>query len=129
METGICRVAHFLLLDPHVFRMRAVRGAVASRVDAGTREGRLLREVRKTLREPVGSNPTAVHKALIERAAWRELAIALSCNGARRIRSGQIERILAIPEGEACPKAKLTVCRDAVRNAMQSSAFENSRAS
>jgi len=59
------------------------------RVDARTREGRLLREVRKTLREHVGSNPTAVHKALIERAAWRELAIALSCNGARRIRSGR----------------------------------------
>jgi len=56
------------------------------RVDARTREGRLLREVRKTLREHVGSNPTAVHKALIEHAAWRELAIALSCNGARRIR-------------------------------------------
>jgi hypothetical protein len=58
------------------------------RVDAGTREGRLLREVTKTLREHVGSNPTFVHKALIERAAWLELATALSCNGARRIRSG-----------------------------------------
>ena len=63
---------------------RARRGI--PRVDARTREGRLLREVRKTLREHVGSNPTAVHKALIEHAAWRELAIALSCNGARRIR-------------------------------------------
>src|SRR5215470_17896832 len=31
METGTCRVAHFLLLDPHVFRMRAVRRVVASR--------------------------------------------------------------------------------------------------
>ena len=60
------------------------------RVDARTREGRLLREVRKTPREPVGSNPTAVHKPLIERAAWRELAIALSCNGARRIRPAPI---------------------------------------
>ena len=56
------------------------------RVDAGTREGRLLREVRKTLREHLGSNPTAVHKALIERAAWLALVIALSGNGARRIR-------------------------------------------
>ena len=59
------------------------------RVDARTREGRLLREVKKTLREHVGSNPNAVHKALIERAAWLELAIALSCNRACRIRSGQ----------------------------------------
>jgi len=38
------------------------------RVDARTHEGRLLREVWKTLREHLGSNPTAVHKALIERA-------------------------------------------------------------
>jgi hypothetical protein len=59
------------------------------RVDARTRKGRLLREVRKTPREHLGSNPTAVDKALIERAAWRELAIGLSCNGARRIRSGR----------------------------------------
>ena len=35
------------------------------RVDARTRKGRLLREVRKTPREHLGSNPTAVHKALI----------------------------------------------------------------
>jgi hypothetical protein len=56
------------------------------RVDVRTREGGQLREVRKTLREHLGSNPTAAHKALIERAAWLELAIALVCNGARRIR-------------------------------------------
>jgi hypothetical protein len=68
---------------PH--ESRAQRRGIA-RVDARTRDGRLLREVRKTLREPVGSNPTAAHKALIERAAWLELAIALACNGARRIR-------------------------------------------
>ena len=71
---------------PH--ESRAQRRGIP-RVDARTREGRLLREVRKTLREHVASNPTAVHKALIERAAWLELAIALSGNGARRIRSGQ----------------------------------------
>ena len=65
------------------------RGIPRVDADARTREGRLLREVRKTLREHFGSNPTAVHKALIERAAWLELAIALSGNGARRIRSGQ----------------------------------------
>ena len=71
---------------PH--ESRAQRRGIP-RVDAGTREGRLLREARKTLREHLGSNPTAAHKAPIERAAWRELAIALSCNGARHIRSGQ----------------------------------------
>jgi hypothetical protein len=70
---------------PHA--SRAQRGI--PRVDARTREGRLLREVRKTLREHLGSNPTADHKALIKRAAWRELAIALSGNGARHIRSGR----------------------------------------
>jgi hypothetical protein len=68
---------------PH--ESRAQRRGIP-RVDARTREGGRLREVRKTLREHLGSNPTAVDKALIERAAWLELAIALSCNGARRIR-------------------------------------------
>jgi len=78
-------IARYARIPPE---SRAQRRGIP-RVDARTREGRLLREVRKTLREHVASNPTAVHKALIERAAWLELAIALSGNGARRIRSGQ----------------------------------------
>ena len=78
-------IARYARIPPE---SRAQRRGIPS-VDARTREGRLLREVRKTLREHVASNPTAVHKALIERAAWLELAIALSGNGARRIRSGQ----------------------------------------
>ena len=36
-------------------------------VDARTREGRLLRDVRNTLLEHLGGNATAVHKSLIER--------------------------------------------------------------
>ena len=78
-------IARYARIPPE---SRAQRRGIP-RVDARTREGRLLREVRKTLREHVASNPTAVHKALIERAAWRELAIALSCNGTRGIRSGR----------------------------------------
>jgi len=69
-------------------KSRAQRRGIP-RVDARTREGRLLREVTKTLREHVGSNPTTVHKTLIERAARLALTIALSCNGGRRIRSRQ----------------------------------------
>ena len=78
-------IASYARISP---RSRGQRRGIP-RVDARTHEGRLLREVWKTLREHLGSNPTAVHKALIERAAWLELAIALSGNGARRIRSGQ----------------------------------------
>jgi hypothetical protein len=51
------------------------RGIV--RVDARTREGRLLRDVRKTLLEHVGPDPTPVQKSLIERASWLELKLAL----------------------------------------------------
>ena len=55
-------IARYARIPPE---SRAQRRGIP-RVDARTREGRLLREVRKTL------------KALIERAAWLELAIALS---------------------------------------------------
>ena len=67
-------IARYARIPPE---SRAQRRGIPS-VDARTREGRLPREVRKTPREHVASNPTAVHKALIERAAWLELAIALS---------------------------------------------------
>ena len=61
-----------MIADGRLCFVRIGRSRGIPRVDARTREGGRLREVRKTL------------KALIERAAWLE--VALSCNGARRIR-------------------------------------------
>jgi hypothetical protein len=66
-------IASYARISP---RSRGQRRCIL-RVDTRTREGRLLRDVRKTLLEHVGSNPTAVHRALIESAAWLELRIAL----------------------------------------------------
>ena len=66
-----------MIADGRLCFVRIGRSRGIPIVDARTREGGRLREVRKTL------------KALIERAAWLELTIALSCDGARHIRSGQ----------------------------------------
>ena len=42
-----------------------------------TKEGRLLRTVRAELLQHVGTKPSAVQKALIDRAAWLSLHVAL----------------------------------------------------
>ena len=54
METGICRVAHFPLPNTREFRLRGAQRRGVRRVDATTREGRLLQDVRSTLLEHVG---------------------------------------------------------------------------
>jgi hypothetical protein len=45
-------------------------------LDGRSREGRLVRRVRRELTAHVGGRPTATQKALIERAAWLSLRIS-----------------------------------------------------
>jgi hypothetical protein len=66
-------IAPYMRLEPKSRGQR--RGIV--RVDARTREGRLLRDVRKALLEHLGPNPTVVQRSMVERAAWLELKCAL----------------------------------------------------
>jgi len=66
-------IAPYTRLEP---KSRGQRRGIL-RVDARTREGRLLRDARKTLLEHLGGTATAVQKSLVERAAWLELRIAL----------------------------------------------------
>jgi hypothetical protein len=66
-------IAPYQRLNP---KYRGTRRGIV-KVDARTKEGRLLRDARKTLLEHLGPNPTAIQKALVERAAWLELKIAL----------------------------------------------------
>jgi len=67
-------IAPYARLEPQSRGQR--RGLL--KIDARTREGRLLRDVRKTLLEHIGEdNATAVHKSLIERCAQLELCICV----------------------------------------------------
>jgi hypothetical protein len=46
-------------------------------MDLRTKHGRLLRSVRAELLAHVGANPSATQKALIDRAAWLSLHVAM----------------------------------------------------
>lgn len=51
--------------------------AAVQGLDQRTREGRLMRQVRKDLTNHLGGNPSVTQRVMIDRAAWLSLRIAL----------------------------------------------------
>lgn len=64
------------------------RGAIGSRIDGRSREGRFLRQYERQLIEHVGGNPSIVQRALIHRAA--RLALHLELMDERSL-AGEVE--------------------------------------
>jgi hypothetical protein len=54
-----------------------MRGVIADTVDGRSREGRLMRHLEAELTAHVGGNPSVVERALIERAVWQTLRVAV----------------------------------------------------
>lgn len=53
------------------------RPNVLAKLDGRTREAQLMRKVREDLTQHIGGSPSATQAALIERAAWLSLHVAL----------------------------------------------------